>query len=200
MVPGLAGGSPLRDRVELGLRAFARHAGRQPRHDVQPRQVPADEDFFRGVLGQRLSTIAIGTQRSGRKSRLTPEKEGSATPTIVNGWPFRRIVSPTVSGAAPNRFRHSRWLMTATGWAPGTRSSAGESSRPRAGRAPSSSKKLPLPAPRSLAPRSPRSRSRCETPRLRRTPRCRRKTSRRRDSPRRRGRRSSNSMPSMLVA
>ena len=85
-------------------------------------------------------------------------KEGSATPTTVKGWPLRRIVSPTVSGAEPKRFRHSRWLMTATGWAPGTRSSAGESSRPRAGRAPSSSKKLPLtsaPVTRSAVPPLP---------------------------------------------
>ncbi len=90
--------------------------------------------------GSAWSTIAIGTQTSGRLSRFTPMNRAGATPTTANGCPFSSTDRPTAAGSAPKRVRQRRSLITRTGCAPATRSSSGASSRPAWARVPRISK------------------------------------------------------------
>ena len=66
-----------------------------------------------------------------------PVKVAGATPTIVYGWLWMRIVWPMADGLAANSRVQSRYEMTTTRGAP-ARSSSGRSARPTTGATPSS--------------------------------------------------------------
>ncbi len=85
-----------------------------------------------------------GTHSAGAPIELVPLKPFGITPTTVKALPLRVMVCPTIDGSPPNRFCHSPYPSTATRRAPGVLSSSGRNVRPASGRAPSTSKKLPV--------------------------------------------------------
>ena len=60
----------------------------------------------RAISGMICPAIAIGVQRSGSVSRLTPTTPGGVTPTIVKGWLLSRTVRPMTSSLPPKTRRH----------------------------------------------------------------------------------------------
>ena len=86
------------------------------------------------------STIVTGTQNSGCRPGMTPEKPAGATPTTVYATPLTTTVWSTMSVLPPKRPRHIPWPITRTGCCPSPTFSSGRKPRPRAGRTPSTSK------------------------------------------------------------
>jgi hypothetical protein len=74
--------------------------------------------------------ITSGTQTSTGDPTSVPLNPRPATPTMVNVWLFSRIPRPSTAGSAAKLRRQKPSLITATGWAPGVRSSSGVSGRP----------------------------------------------------------------------
>ncbi len=64
----------------------------------------------------------IDSQKSVSSGVIVLVRPSGPTPTIVTGWPFRRIVRPTTSGSLPKRACHVAALTTARGAAPTTSS------------------------------------------------------------------------------
>ena len=62
-----------------------------------------------------VRNIETGTNRSTSPPISKPLNPLSLTPMTVKGFPFSRIVCPTMSGRLPSRSTQNPWLMTATG-------------------------------------------------------------------------------------
>ena len=87
--------------------------------------------------------MAYGSHTSVGRPGSTPENRASATPTIWNGLSSSTNPRPTMAGSRPNRRVQNAWLMIATGWAPGCRSSELASRRPADALTPRSPKASP---------------------------------------------------------
>ena len=85
--------------------------------------------------------ITMGIHRPNVRPGTEPRNSGGATPTMVSLRRFTDMIFPTTAGSAWNIFCHTRWLITATGYAPGVSPySPGEKARPISGRTPSTAK------------------------------------------------------------
>ena len=93
---------------------------------------------FVGLAGRSGS----GSTRSGSEPKIS--RWGGRTPTTSRPTPSTGRVRPTTSSAPPKRRCHRSWeIITVVAVAPG-RSSRGARARPRNGRMPRSSRRLPL--------------------------------------------------------
>ena len=88
------------------------------------------------MLRSNAGAALIGSQTPTSRIGTGPRKPSCATPTTVNGEPFKTIVLPTIA-ESPAKYRiQVLWLKIATRCVPGVRSSSGRKSRPMAGLTP----------------------------------------------------------------
>ena len=90
--------------------------------------------------GIAVGCIMTGTKTSGAIPTSTPKNSGGVIPMMVNGTPEIEMALPRTAGVCPNRRFQYPWLIIATGWPFGIRSSSTLMLLPAAGLTPSNEK------------------------------------------------------------
>ena len=115
---------------ELRLRLFRRDAGLQQPELEQPAVVRVLQQIRIHLAreARRAAAASAPASSSARRCRASRRAAGrespaASTPTMVKTPAFSRTSLPTMSALPPKRVCHRRWLMTATGCAPGVTSS-----------------------------------------------------------------------------